>query len=84
MPTLAEFIRKVEEHGWKHEPRSIRLRGTSGERELGALKNADGRHVVLPSNAGAEDRLTLHVLRSLCARLSIDPSLFELDLDSWL
>ena len=82
-PTLDEFIRRAQgNYGCRFEPNSVTLLGPDGESRVAWLsrgENGDRQIAILPRISG-DERLTPHVLRSLCARLGIPVADFEFDL----
>lgn len=83
MPTLDEFIRRARGNfGCRYEPDAVTLLGPDGESRVSMLSRGENgeRHIaILPQLAG-EERLTPHVLRSICARLEIPLAEFGFDL----
>ena len=84
MPSLGEFVERAQEAYECQLRRSVmHAKGPGGEGHLSVLHRPGVNSVVLPDVA--EDvRLSLHTLRSLCARLNIPPAEFGLDLDHFL
>lgn len=74
MPTLGQFVRRAcSDYGCTHEKGSVTLFGPDGESRVSALsreENGERKVVVLPFLDDGE-RLTPHLLRSLCRRLGL-------------
>lgn len=83
MPTFGEFLHVArDEYGCDYRVSLLHLIGPDGASKLSVMsRSVDGHtwEATLPRLAN-DDRLTPHVLQSLCVRLGIDAQRFNLTL----
>ena len=82
MPTFGDFPRKAEDYGCTYSVNDLQMIGPDGVSRLSVLRRtAHGRRyeTSLPKLSN-DDRLSPHLLQSMCARLGIPLEEFGLTL----
>ena len=82
MPTFGDFIRIAEEHGCTYSVNRLTMVGPDGSSQLSVFRRTTTeRHYEAPApKLSNDDRMSPHLLQSLCVRLDLPLDAFGLTL----